>query len=107
MWDEIWDESSQEELDEILLGVRASSEAWKSDHDEYQDIIQENYDNVRPKSVGNTEHITLINMSSSDIFTHKTLMERIVKSLHDIAELLGISTSNASTLLRKYKWNRE
>ena len=34
-------------------------------------------------------------------------MQHIVTNLNEIAELFGISTSNASTLLREYRWNRE
>ena len=107
MSDESWNESSQDEIDVRPHNYRASQDSWKSVDDDFPDIIQDNEDYVSTKSAGNTEHITLIQMSKDDIFTNKSLMDRIVTNLHDVAELLGISTSNASALLRNYKWNRE
>ena len=84
------------------LSVYRSSDTWITDEDEddYYEMVQDTAQYIAEKNASETEHIKLINYDSRDVFTHTTLMAHIVESLKEISELFGISTSDASTLLK-------
>lgn len=103
---EDWDDES----DQPELGFKASEDDWDEDSDDqdYMDMGDQDVDFSMPdKDVLDEEHIKLVQINKDDIFTHDQLMDHIVANLNEVSQVLGISTSNASSLLKKYKWNKE
>jgi hypothetical protein len=75
---------------------------FADDYEEYDDFGLDDSDEADPKD---TEHIRLVKWKKEEVHSYDELLDKIIASIGDTSEILGVSKSHASHLLRKFKWN--